>query len=309
MNVGISELASSLRVNTADAVVRIRLGHGHQLICAALGYKTLASYQAAQTARLEPQSLERVRHVLPDYDLLADRARELGVAKPAAELRTLVDRAFGERLPSARLHGSYAAMTVVFQDEVQNAVFGDDDVNAEMAGANYDGVEEVYLETELEPHEVDVGQAKVETLNGHVTLGIDTERPYSGHQVMFEVAVTTTRSGLLCFDALDIEVLSAQLDQDWGDDEPDDHIPTEHMKTLAQAFAERLKISENEAQELVDAEPQELTGSSGEMTYGYLFDFEGHASPKLAKKLRALHGSLELEVDPAFFGTIHADVR
>lgn len=77
------------------------------------------------------------------------------------------------------------------------------------------------------------------------------------------------------------------------------------MKTLAHALAEELGISASEAEELVDAEPQELTGNSGEMTYSYLFDFTNHASARLRAKLLKKHGSLQLEVAPWFFETVH----
>lgn len=72
-------------------------------------------------------------------------------------------------------------------------------------------------------------------------------------------------------------------------------------KTLTQALAAELGITESEAEELADVEAQELTGNSGEMTYSYLFDFTDSASPKLAAKLRKKRGSLKLEVGPWFF--------
>lgn len=79
---------------------------------------------------------------------------------------------------------------------------------------------------------------------------------------------------------------------------------TPRKKTLEQALAEELSISVSEAEELVDVEPQELTGQSGEMTYSYLFDFTNHASPKLTAKLLKNRGSLLLEVGPWFFETV-----
>lgn len=79
---------------------------------------------------------------------------------------------------------------------------------------------------------------------------------------------------------------------------------TPPKQTLAQALAEALSISGSEAEELEDVEAQELTGHSGEMTYGYLFDFTDHASPRLAAKLLKQHGSLQLEVGPGFFEAI-----
>jgi uncharacterized protein YozE (UPF0346 family) len=74
--------------------------------------------------------------------------------------------------------------------------------------------------------------------------------------------------------------------------------------SLKQALATELGITESEAEELADVEPQELTGHSGEMTYSYLFDFTDCASPKLAAKLRKKHGSLQLEVGPSFFEAV-----
>lgn len=79
-------------------------------------------------------------------------------------------------------------------------------------------------------------------------------------------------------------------------------------KTLAQALAEALGISEAEAEELVDVEPEELTGHSGEMTYSYLFDFTKHASPKLSAKLLKNRGSLQLEVGPWFYDSVDSQV-
>lgn len=77
-------------------------------------------------------------------------------------------------------------------------------------------------------------------------------------------------------------------------------------RALAQALADELDISVAEAEELVDAEPQKLTGHSDEMTYGYLFDFTDYASPRLRAKLLKTRGSLQLEVGPWFFETVHS---
>ncbi|WP_416759384.1 hypothetical protein ACNI65_21975 [Roseateles sp. So40a] len=68
--------------------------------------------------------------------------------------------------------------------------------------------------------------------------------------------------------------------------------------------ATELKISREEAQELVDVEPIELTGHSGDGTYGYEFDFSSHASPELAAKLMRKHRSLTLRVGPWFYDGI-----
>jgi len=295
IGVGITDLAHSIRKNTANFAVPIPLSQGQQLVCAALGHNTLASFQAAQKAELEPQSFEGLAHVVPDFDLLSARAAELGIAIAPDTLKVLIESAFKERAPGTEVHRSFDALADDFYQEAQQAVLADDNVNSEISSANYDGVDEVYIEDDFEPHLQEVAQPKPVEVSGQVTLGIDTERPYSGHKVNFKLEVTMYRCGRRCFEKPEFDVVSAGMDFDWGDDgaEPG-------PRTLAQEFADRLGIEVEEAQQLVDADPMELTGNSGEMTYSYLYDFTDHASPELAAKLIALRGSLQLEVEPWF---------
>lgn len=107
------------------------------------------------------------------------------------------------------------------------------------------------------------------------------------------------RCGRRCFEELQIEVLSAGLSYDWGQD------TSPWQNKLASALAEQLGIAPEEAMLLTDVEPEELTGHSGEMTYGYLFDFSEAAPPLLASKLLKKHGSLQLEVGPWFFDALN----
>ncbi len=303
MAVGITDLAHSLRKNSAESTAPIPLSRGQQLVCAALGHKSLASFQAAQNAEHEPQALDGVPHVVADYGLLIERATELKLEHSHAELRKLMAAAFAERLPRTKLHGSYDDLAAAFHDIVQYAAFSDDRVNDEMANANYDGVDEVYLDNDLEPDKATIEQPYTETMPVQVTLGLDLERPYSGHQIKCQVAVTTVRLGRRCFESPEVEVLSAALDRDWGDDEG-----SAPVKSMAEALAEELGISVPEAEELANAEPMELTGHSGESFSGYEFDFTQHASPKLAAKLMKQRGSLQLRVGPWFYdGVRNAD--
>lgn len=302
MPVGITDLAHSFRKNTADSAEPIPLSRGQQLVCAALGHKSFASFQASQATVQEPQSLDHVAHVVPDYECLTVRAAELGLVVPDSVLRRLLRQAFEERLPRTRVHHSYDSLAGTFRDEMEAVVMANGEVNSQMSDANYDGIDEVYFEADLEPDQVPADEPLTVTVSGQVNLGIDTERPYSGHQVKVKVQATMQRCGRRCFDRPSFEVLSAVLDQDWGDRDEHEPPPT---KTLAEALAEELKITVAEAEELTDAEAQDLTGNSGEMTYSYLFDFTKHASPALAAKLMKLHGSLQLEVGPWFFDAIH----
>lgn len=108
MPIGISDLAHSVRKNSASVAAPVQLGHAQQLIVAALGYKSLAAYQAAQVAALEPQDLGNVHHVVLDYDQLDQRASELGAAPTPSQLHELIDAAFKERAPRTHIHASHA---------------------------------------------------------------------------------------------------------------------------------------------------------------------------------------------------------
>lgn len=296
IGVGITDLAHSIRKNTANTAVPIPLSQGQQLVCAALGHRTLASFQAAQKAELEPQSFDGLAHVVPDFDLLNERAGELGVALAPGRLKALIETAFKERAPGTDVHRSFDALADDFFQEAQQAVLDDDEVSSDMANANYDGVDEVYLEEDFKPHLQEVAQPEPVQVSGHVSLGIDTERPYAGHKVNFELQVTMYRCGRRCFERPEFDVVSSGLDYDWGDH--DDAGPEPGARTLPQEFAERLGIEVEEAQQLVDAEPEELTSHTGEITTGYRYDFTDHASPELASKLIAMHGSLQLTLEP-----------
>lgn len=83
---------------------------------------------------------------------------------------------------------------------------------------------------DLEPDKAAIGQPYTETMPVQVTLGLDLERPYSGHQIKCQAAVTTVRLGRRCFEAPEVEVLSAALDRDWGDYE--DSAPAPWRKLL-----------------------------------------------------------------------------
>lgn len=304
MNVGISQIAHSLRKNTAGSRTPIPLTRGQELVCAALGHKTFASFQAAQKLEREPQYLDDAPHVVLDYELLAERAVELKDNTDPKELCSLMRKAFKERMPRTKVHSSYAALAGEFLEDVQQTVINDDEVNDAMANANYDGVDEVYVEDELEPEKATLDEPYFESVSVQVTLGIDTERPYSGHQVRCHADVTSVCLGRRFFERPEIEVTGANLLSNWGDSEDyDEEAP---LLTLAEAFVSRLRITKSEAEELVDAEAIELTGSSGESFSGYEFDFTDHATPKLAAKLMDMYGSLTLRVGPYFFENIRS---
>ncbi|MDX4956579.1 hypothetical protein [Delftia acidovorans] len=304
MPIGISDVAHSVRKNSASVAAPVQLGHAQQLIVAALGYKSLAAYQAAQVAGLEAQDLSNVHHVVLDYDKLDQRASELGAAPTPSQLHELIDSAFKERAPHTHIHVSHAGFDNYLREHVDQVVIEDDDVNSEMANANYDGIDEVYFDFEVESESVPVGSSLEIDLDGHVGLGIDTERPYAGHKVNVEGFLAVERLGSQCFGSVDCQVTKAELDTNWGDDDYDGEPPP---RSVSQAYAELLGLELHEVGYLADVEAMELDGSSGEMVYGYLLDFTDYASPEIAQKILRRHSSLRIEVGPDFFEGVRSD--
>lgn len=304
MTIGISDLAHSVRKNSTSAGVPVQLGHAQQLVAAALGYKSFAAYQAAQGAAQEPPHLDDVHHVVLDYDMLDERAGELGAAPAPSQLRELIGDAFKVRAPHALIHASHASFDTYVREHVDQVVIEDGDVNSEMAGANYDGIDEVYFDFEVESNTIPVGSTLDIDLDGHVGLGIDTERPYSGHIVNVEGTLSVARSGRRCFGSVDCEVTKASLDTNWGDDDHDGEPPA---RSMSEAYAELLGLELHEVGDLADVEAMPLYGNSGEMVYGYLIDFTDAASPEVAKKILQHHSSLRIEVGLSFFDNVRYD--
>ncbi|WP_025139605.1 hypothetical protein [Achromobacter sp. DH1f] len=304
MPIGISDLAHSVRKNSVSMAAPVRLGHAQQFIVAALGYKSLASYQAAQVAVLEPQDFGNVHHVVLDYCQLDQRASELGATPMTSQLHELIDAAFKERAPHVHIHTSYADFDNYLREHVDQLVREDEDVNCEMANANYSGIDEVCFDFKVEFDEVPVGGLLEIYLDGHVGLGADTERPYVGHMVNVEGFLNVDRLGRHSFGALDCQVTKAELDTNWGDD---DYVGEPPLRSRSQAYAELLGLELHEIGNLADVEAEELDGSSGEMAYSYLLDFTDYASPEIARKILRHHSSLRIEVGRGFLEGVRSD--
>ena len=148
------------------------------------------------------------------------RAGELGAAPASDQLHGLIDGAFRERASHARLHASHAGFDNYVREHVDQVVLEDDGVNSEMANANYDGVDEVRFDFEIESDTIPVGSSLHIELDGHVALGIDTERLYSGHMVNVEGTLSVARLGLQCYGSVDCQVTEAGLDTNWGGRRP-----------------------------------------------------------------------------------------
>lgn len=299
MTIDISGIAFAIRSDSAQSPHPIKLSHAQQCVAAALGYKSLAALQASGDDGLP---LDRDCHIVLDANALTQRGRELGLLLEEKNLLALVATAFGKKLQGIGIHMSLGAFDDALRVATQNDVLNDVTVAGEIAVTNNDGIDEIYLPFSVDWDAIpDNGDPLEVSFAGHVSVGIDNERPYWGHRIDVEASLWVSRPGRAVW-AASCKVASAKLDRGHGEERPDDE--PRHV-SLTEALAEELGLSFDEADELVDAQLDELASDDG-LVYGYAFDFSDlELDPKLRRKLERKNGSLRLQVMPHFLERVH----
>lgn len=97
----ISAISFAVRSASSTSANPIKLSHAQQLVAAALGYKSLAAFQASP---LEAPTLDDAVHFVLDGELLDERIQELGLPNTFPEVAMFVTTAFAQRLPWAHLY-------------------------------------------------------------------------------------------------------------------------------------------------------------------------------------------------------------
>lgn len=299
MPVGISSLAYAIRKASENTPQPLKHGHAQQLVAAALGYGTLAAHQASVAEHAESEFLDVAAHAVLDEELLVVRAAELSLPHSEAALVGLIRQAFQAELPRMTLHPTDDALSDALRDFVDDAVYNHERTGGEMAATNNVGLGEVYLPLDVTMAELPpCGEVFELEIRGHVSMKPDIERPYSGHKIDVRCSLLLERVSRLAIAAPKFHLESAKLDYNWdGDDEEPEKVP------LAQALAEELGLTQEEAEELADVEPLPIESNDG-MVYEYLFDFSQAASHPLKARLTDLQGSLQVRVPPWFFDRV-----
>lgn len=212
MAVGLSELAYEVRTLSAETAHPIKLSHAQQLTAAAVGYKTLASYQASAE---ETDNFESAAHVVLDPELLADRAKSLGVPWPEEKLVQLIAAAFARRVPEVRTYSSASDLVGHLQTFVEEAVESEGSVQVAMDGAAHIGVDEVYMPLGRFTLE-DVpppGDSLNVDVSGHVWLSLDPDRGFTGGpKVHVDAYLVLERLGRASYVEPQVIVDGARLD-------------------------------------------------------------------------------------------------
>lgn len=205
--VTISCIAYAVRTASDSTSHPVKLSHAQQLVAAAFGYKSLAAYQASKE---ESAALDEAAHFVLDGQLLFSRSLELKLPHEFTELALLLQTAFKERLPTARLHSSEMELDGYVRDLVQNLVLNHGDTSSAMAMTNNDGIDEIYLPfddvslAELPPP----GETMGVEFDGHVSMTLDIERPYSGHKIDVKARLILERKGRVYISEPICEVVS-----------------------------------------------------------------------------------------------------
>ena len=278
----LSAISFHARKGFVAAGVSAKLSHVQELVAAALGHNTLASYQTAS----EDTALAGAAHVVLDTGLLEERASKLGLSVTPPQLLDVVSAAAKIACPAVQIHASVEDFGDVLQAELESEVESDDRVASEMASCNHDGVRDVSMPVDptVFTDLVHVGQVHGARSKGMVTMNIDPERPYSGHQIRVRAVLSLTRLGRRCFDDANVEVTSAMV----MGEEPE-------AVSLQQALADFTGLDIATAEALSELDPV-LESSADGMPYNYFFDCEGQLQPAAEAAVREHYPDLVVMV-------------
>lgn len=298
MTIDVSGIAYAIRSDSAQSPHPIKLSHAQQCVAAALGHKSLASLQASTDAG---QPMDQETYILLDAQALAERSRALALDQTDEDLLALVHASFGKRLVGIAIHDSHSAFEEALRRSVQDKVLNDSGVVGQMTITNNDGIREIYLPFDIDWDQIpDNGDPVEFECEGHVAMEIDKERPYWGHRIDVRASVWVSHPGRAIW-ASTCTVNSAKLDLSSFDDHQDEP----PRVSLTEALAEELDLSFDEADQLVDAEVNELANDEG-VVHGHLFDFsELELPPRLRRKLERKDADLRVTVAPYFFDRVH----
>lgn len=216
--VNLSAIAYAIRTASKASGLAVKLNHVQQLVAAALGHKSLASYQAAD----EDLALAEAAHVVIDTELVRLRSTELSVPLELRQFVVFMEQAFKLRHPTAKVHDCDEAFRDALEAYLEVEVLQDDKVISEMASCNHDGISEISMPVEIsEIMNVPVCLHYNDYVRGRIIMNIDPERPYRGHEIRVNAELSVDRLGRRCFSAPSIHPFHARLDSYVDDSEPE----------------------------------------------------------------------------------------
>ena len=282
----LSAIAYAIRSATAPSDISLKLSHAQQLVAAAFGHRSLASYQAAK----EDAAFANAAHVVIDSECLRQRGIELAIPLDHHQLCILIEHALKARHTKAKAYDSDEAFRDFLEAFLEVEVSYDDNVASKIAMCNHDGISEVAMPvditeiTEMAP----IGQTYVGKIKGHALMEIDTERPYSGHEIRIEANLSIDRLGYRCFGKPMVEITYSQLSGDF-DEKKSPSI------SLAQAVADFTGLDIETAEAITEI--GFVTNASAEgFIYSYIYDCNNQLPQEIETIVRESYPGLKVEI-------------
>ena len=205
-----------MRAASAQSPILLRLSHAQQCAAAALGYGTLAAFQASPD---ESSNLSEATHVVLEVDRLVACSQELRGLHDEKGLIVLIRAAFAEKLPGVVVHSSLDQLEDALRDRVQQFVLNEERATGVMAQTNSDGIQEIYLPLDVPWDDIPLDGELLEIpINGHVSMKPDVERPYVGHRIDISATLALGRIGRAVLSTVACRVKSAEVDYHWSDE-------------------------------------------------------------------------------------------
>lgn len=296
MSTDFASLSHSLRAVSQQRDIAIKLGHAQQLLACAFGYKSLAGYQSSTD---EPATINDGIHLVLDTAALRQRAADLGLSLKSQQLVDLIDAAFTSRLRRSGVHASEMHFFDFLHESLQSTVANDDDVERITADMNTNGVREIYVPFDFTLADLPaVGQTLSIPVIGHLSMEIDLDRPYAGHQVDVEAIVSVDRLGRRLVGNVHMVIERAV---------ENDPYANQVLISRAQAYSNRLDMPLELIEQLDNVIVEENTGTSGDGAYGYWLDFSAADPQHVVAAIQRKHGTLLFAVGPTFFEDVEQD--
>lgn len=220
-------VAFSNRVQLEQVGVSLTLSHSQQLLAAALGYRTLAAWQAVPD---EVHALQQADFVVFDLPTLKQRCLALGHAAHLDQIVGALAGCIVQACPTVKVFRDLGLFVdEVVEPFVRDAIELDEGVCNAMASTN------AYLddpaEFEVARDESSIGTSSDEfvelPVEGTITMTPDPDRMYSGHIIEFDGVVRVFRVGKRCF--------CEPLELDLGASVDDSHIDTDATISILDA--------------------------------------------------------------------------
>lgn len=295
MSTDISNIAFTLRAQSADLTDSIKLSHAQQCVAAALGYKSLAAYQAS---RNENSDLNSAIHFVLDMEMLEKRCKDLELPHDQQAFTSLMLTAFRLKLPTATLHNSLEQLDETLREMVDQAVLSHRGVSDVLANTNNDDIDNIYLPFDIVWSDIPMQDNLLEiSIEGHVSMTKYRGLVHPGYRINIRAKLLLGSGGLTYLKTAICKIEYARLEKISSTDQS-------AKVSLTQALMELLDLVWDDSEGLDDAKLHPVEDHDG-IVYAYEFDFTSTASKTAAQKIKKSYGSLVVRVPSSFFDRVY----